>query len=435
MVGKKTDTFKKVSSDQILDSLIFKAIETNASFIHIEPRELDVLVRFRVNGALIEINKFPKSKLNGVNERIKKLANLDTSIRDIPQDGRFKSKNNDDTYTLRVSILPTIDGEKISINILNGSTKTPDLRTLGYWGHGLKAMSNAAKDQNGVILISGPRDSGKSLSLVSMLNNIDNPDKKIATIEDPVEYILKKAHQTQVNHKTNLSFVNGLKAIEKQDNDVIMVSEIRDSEVANLVFHYGSRGKLVLSSIYSNSITDSINKLLNVGISRSEIAHTLRLVSSQRLVRKLCENCRESFEPDKSTLALINEVFGLKDPGRMKYIHKLETEYYSDATGNEPNIKDLSTTENRIKKLWRINTDGCEKCLHTGYVGRIGLYEIINMSPAIRKLILSLASSKVLFDKAVKEGTVSILTDGLVKSLQGVTSINEVFRLIQENVK
>ena len=287
----------------------------------------------------------------------------------------------------------------------------------------------------GLILLVGPRDSGKSLSLLSMLSNINHPDRKVATIEDPVEYLIKGANQLQVNHKTNLTFSSGLKALDKHDNDVIMVSEIRDSETASLVFHYASHGKLLLSTIYANHIYSGIDKLNDAGINQTLMAHTLNLITSQRVVRRLCTNCRESFEPNVANLRLLNNIFELNNPTKMKFIHKIETEFTSQIIlgGKLATSKDLSTTEGRLKRLWRAHEGGCDNCLHTGYKGRVGLFEVMTIPPAIEKLIMSLASPKVLLAKASAEGTVSIINDGLVKTLQGQTSINEIFRLSQDH--
>lgn len=435
MVGKNIDSFKKFTAGQLLDSLIEGAIKAQATFIHIEPRNLEVLVRYRVNGALIEIDKFSKEKLNNLTERLRTLAGLEIGLVGVPQDGRFKISEKDKIYSIRVSILPTIDGEKISINILNGSTEPPTLTSLGYWGHGLKSIENTLELKHGVILLNGPGDSGKSLSLASMLGSVKDKDIKIATIEDPVEYILPRANQTQVNHKTNLTFSTGLKTIENQDNDIVMVSELRDSETANLVFQYGMKNNLILTSMHSRSGYEAIERLVNNGITRPLIAHSLRILSSQSLVRRLCETCREASVPDKATMSLINKIYKLPNPKQMKYIHKLEISYKNEIYAQKSTSqKNFNTTETKIRKIYLAHPGGCEDCSHTGYKGLIGLYEIINISESIQKLMLSLASSKVLMDKAIQEGTTNILIDGLIKSLSGKTSITEIFRIHQEYI-
>jgi type IV pilus assembly protein PilB len=434
MVGKITDSFSQLPASQMLDSLIDQAIDSGASYIHVEPGDVEVLVRYRVNGSLIEINRFSKKRFDSFIDRLKKLANLETRVRNIPQDGKFKVSSNSEAYTLRVSILPTVDGEKVSINVLNSSKHTPSLKELGYWGHGLAAVNESLCRKNGLILLVGPRDSGKSLSLVSMLSNVKDPNLKIASIEDPIEYVISNANQVQVNYKTKLTLSLGLKTLAKHDNDIIMVSEIRDPESADLTFHYASHGKLLLGTIYANNFYSALDKLNDMGVSHAMATHSLKLVSNQRLVRRLCVSCRDNVEPDKPSLSLLEEIFNFSNPQSMKLIHKLESEYVSQISNDNKGIlsKDLGTSETRIKRIWKAHEGGCENCLHTGYRGRVGLYEVIVITPQIQKLIMSLASPKVISAKASAEGSVSLLTDGLIKALQGYTSINEVFRLYQE---
>jgi len=434
MVGRNQDNFSKLPASQMLDELIVEAINNRASYIHIEPGDVDVLVRYRINGSLVEIDRFSKNRFDSFLERVKVLANLEIRVRNIPQDGKFSVLNNDENYTLRVSIIPTIGGEKVSINLLNSSKKAPSLEELGYWGHALDTIKSAIKKPSGLILLVGPRDSGKSLSILSMLSSINDPERSIATIEDPVDFIIKGAHQTQVNNRTNLTFSSGLRALAKHDSDIIMVGEIRDSETADLVFHYASRGKLILSSVYSNHISTAIDKLNDAGVSPNRVAHSLNTISNQRLVSRLCKFCRESFVPDNAHLTLLNEMFSLHSSDNMKKIHNLESSYINETSKDKTIVvKDFSSSETRIKKLWQAKRGGCDKCNYTGYFGRIGLYEVINVTPVIEKHITTLASPRLLAAKAFEQGSFSIFTDGLIKMLQGETSIHELFRLYQDH--
>lgn len=437
MVGKIKDSFNNLPASRMLDSLIDQAIESKASFIHIEPGELEVSVRYRVNGSLIEINRFPKKRFDSFLETVKALANLDTRLKNIPQDGKFKVSKDDNSHTFRVSTMPTIGGEKISINILNSSLLPPSLAELGYWGNGLGIIDRALSKPSGLVLLTGPKNSGKSMSLFGMLGNIQDPNIKIASIEDPVEYLIKNATQTQASHKTGLSLGLGLKVLDKQDNDIIMVSELIDSKTAKLVFHYASRNKLILTTIYADNIFDAIHKLDDMNISRAQAANSLIAFSSQRLVRRLCSNCREKFLPDKSLMKLVTELFGLNDPVKMKSLHSLENQFVSetilrDVASKVAKADNLNTTETKIKYLWRDHKGGCDDCQQTGYRGYVGLFEVINVSSAIKKLMVSLASAKVIIARATSEGTNDILTDGLVKALQGLTSINEIIALEQK---
>ena len=427
MVGKKSNDFNKLSSSQMLNLIIESAIDESANFIHIESRDTDISIRFRINGALIEYNKFPKKRYDSLIQKLKKLSNLDAKQRNITQEGKFKINTNNKMYSLSVTVIPTIYGEKLSINILDRSKDIMSLEELGYWGGGLISIKKALESRKGLILLTGQRDSGKSTSLASILNSISDPNLKISTIEDPVEIIINKINQTQVNPKTNLTFTNGLKIIEKNDSDVIMVSDLRDKETIKHVFQYSSHGKLIISSIFSNNSIEAINRLVISGINHHLISHSLKILINQKLVRKLCLNCSETFIPNKKNLDLIGTIFNLDKPNQMKFIHNLELVYINEHEKNESN-----TSENKIKKLWQAHEGGCENCHNTGYSGRIGLFEIIRVTPSIEALITSLASPKVILNKAINEGTVTILVDGLIKALQGETSINEIYRIYQD---
>jgi type IV pilus assembly protein PilB len=383
---------------------------------------------------LVEANRFSKKRLDNFSEKIKIISNLETRVRNIPQTGKFKITKDSESYTFRVSTIPTISGEKISISVLRSSLKPPNLVELGYWGVGLTNIKRALSKPSGLILLCGQKGSGRSMSLFSMLSSIDSDNLKIASIEDPVEYLTKNVSQTQVNHKTGLSFSSGLRILDKQDNDIIMVSEFRDAETVNLAIGLASRNRLILSTIYSNSIYSALNKLNDAGISRALIAHSLSVVSSQRLVRKLCFDCREKFLPGKAMLSLIFEEFGLADPARMKYIHHLEQKYIQEmsSSGSDFEVSNPitpSTTETKIKFLWRQHEGGCSNCQYSGYNGLLGIFEVVNVSPAISRLIVSVASSRVIFAKATSEGTIGLLSDGLVKALSGRTSVDELISL------
>lgn len=429
--GTNINSYKQINDEQLLKHLIEEAIRSNATFIHIEPRNPEILVRYRINGSLVEFNRFTIEDIASLSEELRNLADIQIGLAGMPEDGKFQTIVNDRPYSFKVTILPTIDGEKISIGLSENPKSIESLEKLGYWGEGLKSIKDALTYDRGVILLNGPGDSGKSLSLVSMLSAINDPDVKISTIEDPIEYEIQKANQTQVNYRVNLTFANGLQTIEKHNPDVIMVSELRDSETANLVFQYGMKNNLILTSMHSKSSYESIDRLVKNGIKRPLIAHSLKIISSQRLVRRLCDNCRVSFAPDKYTIALINNIFGLPNPKKMKYINKLESMYLSEINHETPKASKLNTTGTKIKKIYMANKEGCDKCYRTGYKGQIGLYETIHITDSIQKLILSLASPKVLMSRATAEGTTDLLIDGLIKALAGQTSIHEVFRVHQ----
>ena len=309
---------------QTVNLLIEYAVKAGASDVHIEPREGHVLVRYRVDGILKEANKLPKKVLNALVSRIKILSNLKIDERRAPQDGRFKIAANGQIYALRVSTLPIVDGEKVVMRILNESSKALTLEELGYWGYSLDTINKAIVQPHGMILVTGPTGSGKSTSLFSVLSMLNNPTVNISTVEDPVEYRIPGTNQTQVNPVAGMTFVNGLRALLRQDPNVIMVGEIRDGETADLAVQAALTGHLVFSTLHTNNAATCLPRSLDMGIEAFLIASTVRAVVGQRLVRRLCVDCRESIEPDAATLKRLHDTFRLDEAGGMKQIHYLE---------------------------------------------------------------------------------------------------------------
>ena len=426
MVAKTKNEWAKLSASKMVESLLEKAIAAEANFIHIEPSNDAISVRFRVNGLLGEAIEIPKKRFISLVERFKTLANLDVRERRIPQDGRFKTTVSNHAYSFNISVIPTVNGEKVTISIQDNEAELPSLINLGLWGNGLKAIQDVLKLKRGAAIITGPTDSGKSTTIYSILGNIDD-GANIATIEDPVEYKLPNANQTQVNEKANLSFSIGLKVLVKHDTDVIMVSELRDNATTKLFYETASRGRLVIGSLYIDNAPAAISLLENLGTGPAQVAHLTKLITSQRLVRRLCPSCREIYEPDRLALIQIEELFSINSPARMRALHKLELEFLSTLT-KSPAKTSLNTTESKIKKLWRPHAGGCDKCSNTGYKGRVGIFEVMSISPAVQKLITGRGSTKVIQEQAIKDGMVTIQIDGLVKALTGITSIDEIIR-------
>ncbi len=309
---------------QTVNLLIEYAVRSSASDIHIEPRENHVIVRYRVDGVLREANKLPKKVHGALVSRIKILSNLKIDERRAPQDGRFKIQIGSEVYALRVSTLPITEGEKVVMRILGESARAPTLEELGYWGEPLDDVNKAIKQPHGMILVTGPTGSGKSTSLFSVLSILNKPSVNISTVEDPVEYKVPGTNQTQVNPKAGMTFAAGLRALLRQDPNIIMVGEIRDSETAGLGVQAALTGHLVFSTLHTNNAATCLPRLLDMGIEPFLIASTVRAVVGQRLVRRLCLVCRESYEPDATTLKQINDIFHIKEAGAMKRVHDLD---------------------------------------------------------------------------------------------------------------
>lgn len=414
---------------QTVNLLLEYAIRSHASDIHIEPREDFVQVRYRIDGVLKEVNRLPRNVLGALVSRIKILANLKIDERRVPQDGRFKIKVGGRQYALRVSSLPISDGEKIAMRILDESDQAVSLETLGYWGKGLVDIRREMIEPNGIVLMTGPTGSGKSTSLFSILTILNKPNVNISTIEDPVEYKIPGVNQTQTNVKAGMTFANGLRALLRQDPNIIMIGEIRDGETANLGIQAALTGHMVFSTLHTNNAATSLPRLLDMGIEPFLIASTIRAVVGQRLVRRLHRESRQSFVPTEEEKAAITKLFNLKPGESFKAIHELEKQAAAEGMGGDT---PLSTDENGIKTLWRANPDFHEDDAQEGYKGRIGIYEVLANSEAIQKLIMSHATSAQIQQQAIAEGMMTMQIDGLIKALRGETTIEEVLRVSRD---
>ena len=429
---------QKVNQDDIAeDSPIAKtinlileyAVRSSASDIHIEPREEFVQIRYRIDGVLHEVNKLPRNVIGALTSRIKILSNLKIDEHRVPQDGRFKIKIAGRQYALRVSTLPIADGEKIVMRILNESNQAVTLQDLGYWGGALKTLNDAMTEANGMVLVTGPTGSGKSTSLFSVLTTLNKPDVNISTIEDPVEYKVTGVNQTQTNPKAGMTFASGLRALLRQDPNIIMVGEIRDGETANLGVQAALTGHLVFSTLHTNNAATCLPRLLDMGIEPFLIASTIRAIVGQRLVRRLCTTCRISYNVDETQMQALRDSFSMSDEV-LQHLHDLETQAASEHVGGDDTA--INSTEHGITKLWKAAEDGCDDCHQTGFRGRVGIYEVLANSIPIQKLIVANATSNQIQDQAVSEGMNTMQTDGIVKALRGITTVEEILRATKE---
>ncbi len=423
---------------QTVNLLIEYAIRSGASDIHIEPRETYVSVRYRVDGILREANKLPKKVHSALISRIKILSNLKIDERRVPQDGRFKIQIGSGIYALRVSTLPITEGEKVVMRILDESSKASTLEELGYWGAALKSVNEAIRQPHGMVLVTGPTGSGKSTSLFSTLSLLNKPSVNISTVEDPVEYKIPGANQTQVNPKAGMTFAAGLRALLRQDPNIIMVGEIRDKETSDLAVQAALTGHLVFATLHTNNAATCLPRLLDMGIEPFLIASTVRAVIGQRLVRRLCIDCRQEITPDAPTLNQIKEIFDTDSPAIMQSINQLEQQALeggigkSNAGKSKVDTATLSSSSTRINKIYKAHDDGCDSCNQTGYKGRMGIYEVLDNSTSVQKLIVSNATSDVIQEQAISEGMVTMQLDGFIKALRGQTTIEEILRVTVE---
>jgi len=467
--------------------LIEYAIKSRASDIHVEPRENYVQVRYRIDGILHDTMTLPKALMSSVISRIKILASLRIDEHRIPQDGRIKINMAGTNLSLRVSSLPVMDGEKIVMRLLDESTKALTLDELGYKGQALVAIERSLKKPHGMLLVTGPTGSGKSTTLYSVLSSLNTIGVNISTVEDPVEYRIQGINQTQVNDKVGMTFASGLRALLRQDPDVIMVGEIRDSETAEIAVHSALTGHVVLSTLHTNDAAGCLPRLLDMEIEPFLIASTVNAVVGQRLVRKLCPNCTEAYTPDEKVIENIIEDFSLrkefltsgkaapivketpdkKEPeagslGERKIPVpsdlKLEKESILDKIADDPDMVNRSAKEaeevalrNKIfltddekdkketksakpgtLKLTLYRSKGCNKCDNTGYLGRMGIYEVLEMDEEIGKLIVNRSTTEDIQHVAVKNGMITMQQDGFLKALEGITTVEEVLRVTRE---
>ncbi|HSE92783.1 MAG TPA: type II secretion system ATPase GspE [Methylomirabilota bacterium] len=380
---------------RLVNLLVENAIAAEASDIHIEPFEDTLRVRYRVDGVLFDQESPPRRLRDAVTSRIKLMSEMNIAERRLPQDGRIRVSLHGRRVDIRVSTIPTVHGESIVMRLLDRASVFLPLEKLGFAAATLRQFEKLIERPHGIILVTGPTGSGKTTTLYAALEKINSPDRKIITVEDPVEYQLKGVNQIAVKPKIGLSFATGLRHIVRQDPDVILVGEIRDLETVEIAIQASLTGHLVFSTLHTNDAPGAITRLQDMGAEPYLIASVLEAVLAQRLVRRICQACREPHVPIAADLEALGVAF------------------------------DAAT------KLWRGR--GCEECRGTGYRGRTGIYELFPITEDVRSLVLRRASSREIRRHAVEAGMVTLRLDGWVRALQGVTTVEEILRVTQED--
>ncbi len=407
---------KKLAEDlpiiRIIDSLLRHAIVQSASDIHIEPMEKEVLVRYRIDGILHDAMTLPKVAAPGITARIKVLSNLKLDEKRLPQDGRFKMETDEEKVSFRVSILPVFYGEKVVMRLLRETGEGFTLESLGFHGETMELVHKATRQTTGIILISGPTGSGKTTTLYTVLDILNTPDVNISTIEDPIEYQMKRVNQTQVNPQIGFTFANGLRSLMRQDPNIIMVGEIRDSETASLAINAALTGHLVLSTIHTNSAAGAIPRLIDMGVEPFLLVSTLKVIVGQRLVRRLCEEKQEYKITEKER-------------------NKIAPKDNFDAALTSLIKEKLVTKTTKLDKIPFYKPTHSSKC-DDGYHGRIGVHEVLSVSSAVREKILHEGTIDAIEEQARKEGMLTMIEDGLYKAACGITSLEEVLRAVSE---
>lgn len=414
--SEEKEDLRKVAEEvpiiKIVDTLTRHAILERASDIHIEPLEKEVVVRYRIDGVLHDAMILPKTVASGIVARIKVLSNLKLDEHRLPQDGRFKIESPDYKYSVRVSILPTFEGEKIVMRLLSESAKIISLEELGLRGPQLENVRSNLKKPVGMILVTGPTGSGKTTTLYAMMEILNVAGVNISTIEDPIEYRMPRINQTQVNPKIGLTFANGLRALVRQDPNIIMVGEIRDNETASLAINAALTGHLVLSTLHTTNAAGAIPRLIDMEVEPFLISSTLNVVMAQRLVRRLTKD-KEKYRLSKEQIKNFQKYCDLN---RVLEILK-----------KEKIVKKGAKLENI--DFYRPKVSGPAK---KGYEGRIGIFEVLPVTETIKEMIVKKATASQIQQEAQNQGMITMVEDGFIKAAQGITSIEEVLRVITE---
>ncbi len=407
----KNRTLSGTQRDEIMvkmvDTILMYGYQNKASDIHVEPYINKIVVRFRIDGVMHDVLSLPKDLLDSVITRIKILSRMRTDEHRAAQDGKFRFNVKDGLVDVRVSIIPVVEGENVVMRLLSVKSRQFSLTDLGLLSSDLEKIKGAVGRPHGMILVTGPTGSGKTTTLYAVLKILNTRDVHISTIEDPVEYDIEGVSQIQVNPRTNLTFAKGLRAIVRQDPDIIMVGEIRDKETAGIAVNSALTGHLVLSTLHTNDAATTLPRLLDMGVQPFLVASTVNVAIAQRLVRKICPKCRYSCKLTNEEKAVIQ-----KEP---RLIEILKANGQTD-----------------LNKIILYRGFGCKVCARTGYVGRIGVFEVLEMSEDIRSLIIGRSSSEQLMKVAIKNGMTTMLEDGIEKVFNGITTLEEVLRVTRE---
>lgn len=395
---------QEVELSEMITLILAAAIQFGSSDIHIEAAETRVIIRIRVDGMLSEIASVKKEIWPKIITRIKLMSKLKMNISDIPQDGRITIVLDNDKIDIRVSTLPTAFGESVVMRLLKSSAASLQFEELGLIGSTFDKLTEAVEKPIGMIITTGPTGSGKTTTLYAILNKLNKSDVNIITLEDPIEYKLPGLNQSQIDHSRDYDFAKGLRAILRQDPNVVMVGEIRDGETAEVAVEAALTGHKVISTIHANSAAAAIPRFMSMGVKPFLLAPALNAVMAQRLARKICKNCKEEVQIDQEKLEKIK-----------KYLSEIP-----EKSGFKVDLNDLHFFKGK----------GCEKCHGLGYKGRIGLYEVMTVTPKIEEIILSGKVSEYELEKlAMEDGMIKMVQDGLLKAIQGTTTVDEVFRV------
>jgi len=423
-IHKTKEEAQAAAVDAAVNSLIEKALARGASDVHIEPRARNIVVRFRVDGWLQETGKLPLAALDGIMQNLKKRAGMDANERSAPQSGSFQLDSNQIAASVRVATMPTITGEKVVLHLVRHLGEPATLEALGFWGESLRRLEAASAEPHGLIVAAGLHRTGGTMSLLGLVHLLNNPALNVATLEETVEQRIAGIAQTQVSSAAGVNFSTGLQALLKQDPNVVMVSDLGESDTVRVAVQAALGGRLILGGLHASDAANGIKHLLSMHTEPFLVASALRAAIGQRFVRRLCMSCRVAYEPDESTRKSLRALLRAGGIKSVKELHELERTAIAAGLGDEAD--DTSTTEKSITRLFRASHEGCPRCRFRGLSGQLGLNEVLIPSDAMKKLLVSNPAAASVRKLAVEEGMLPMACDGLIKALRGLTSLEEI---------
>lgn len=434
-IGRLLGNAEKFSAEQVAQTiqlLIEHGIRWQASDIHIEPHEQYVLVRYRVDGELKGAHKVARNALSALSHHFKELAGLDQANSHTPQQGHFTVTIDEKPYEVKLSTMPVLGGEKLVLHLTPRVKEPFKLDSLGFWGDSLTTLQSVLARSHGMIIVSAPKHHGRPTTQASMLAALNNPSLNIATIEESIEYRIPHASQTAINPRAGLTMLSGLQAALHQDPNVIMVGNLTDKPTTELTIQTAMSGHLVVAGMHSDSAASSLMHLRAMNIPPYLLASTVKAVVGQRLVRQLCEQCRERYELTPEQLELMSKVFGITTPSAFRKVNQLELQAIEIGIGD----KRANSTPAKITHLWRPHREGCESCKHTGYTGRVALVEVLPVNEPIQHaLLLPDTTTSSLQAVANKQGFIPMALDGIIKALRGVVTIKDVLYVVDRSLR
>ncbi len=418
---------------RIVNSMLQYAVTSKASDIHVEPMEKRVRVRFRINGVMTERLTLPKNLNPAIVSRIKILSNLKIDEKRIPQDGRFPIKIGNTKIDLRVSVMPTIHGEKVVMRLLESETSDITLESTGLRGNGYKIYVDALTVTNGIVLVTGPTGSGKTRTLACSLIKVNDPGVNIISLENPVEIRIPGVTQIQINADVGLTFANGLRSVLRQDPDIVMVGEIRDEETAQLAVQASLTGHLVLSTLHTNSAPAAIPRLLDMGIEPYLLASTIRAIAAQRLPRTICRDCIEAYPATPEVVQnILDTMKGIRDFDLISYLRRVSSSRNSEGTSVNSTMRAPEIGPDGKEIIYLYRGRGCDKCGGSGYAGRTGIFEVLDVNERVSRMIMENVTDTDIEKVGMEQGMLTMIQDGYLKALEGITTLEEVLRVSKE---